>query len=354
MFRVMSQDPLIVHARTQAPSATPKPAKRMKGLGGVPKPRKSQANAESERAWEDARRRSHNTIDAAKQMTFGIKTIEPRTASAGYNINTGLPGKESISMENPRQFNIPNMSVNVGSIGERADLKEVMEQRISMVLRREFAMFVIKHKASEKTTDQLADEFLAEHAAPAPVQAEPVPVAAQTARPIEIADVPMTPVTAALTQPATSRKKHTRKTHPRKPRTNAELVEVRDAGEDVVYYGRRRRNQWLFRADAEFNCFGRCLITQVSTRRCEAAHLVPHARKGGASFKNGILLRADLHTLFDLGEMAIDPETLEVHFSAEALEDDADLRELHGKPLHPTRNPINAEYLRARWDEFIK
>ncbi|HHQ6615110.1 TPA: HNH endonuclease [Serratia fonticola] len=68
--------------------------------------------------------------------------------------------------------------------------------------------------------------------------------------------------------------------------------------------------------------------------RYEAAHLVPHARKGDTSFKNGLLLHADLHKLFDIGEMATHLATLEVHFYAVTLEDNA---ELHSKKLNFAR-----------------
>lgn len=132
------------------------------------------------------------------------------------------------------------------------------------------------------------------------------------------------------------------------------LIEEREHKEDVPFYGRRRRNQAQFRADVELNCYGRCVITGASAIRCEAAHLVPHARKGGASFKNGLLMRSDLHKLFDLGEMAIDPENLVVNFSAAVLAMDSDLWKLKGMMIHPTDKPINGENLRQRWEAFCE
>ncbi|WP_447871313.1 hypothetical protein [Serratia fonticola] len=47
-----------------------------------------------------------------------------------------------------------------------------------------------------------------------------------------------------------------------------------------------------------------------------------------------MLLHAHLHKLFDIGEMATHPETLEGHFNAVALEDNA---ELHSKQLNFAR-----------------
>lgn len=62
-------------------------------------------------------------------------------------------------------------------------------------------------------------------------------------------------------------------------------MEDRYHEEDVPFYGHRRRNQAQFRADVATNCNDRCVATGASIIRCEAAHLVQHARKGGASFK---------------------------------------------------------------------
>lgn len=131
-----------------------------------------------------------------------------------------------------------------------------------------------------------------------------------------------------------------------------ELVEERDHREDVPFYGRRRRDQASFRSDVALNCGDRCVYTGASAIRCEAAHLVAHARRGGASFKNGLLLRSDLHTLFDAGLCAIDPATLQIWFAPELLETDADLQRINGAKMRPTMMPINAENLAARWTEF--
>ncbi|MDI5619384.1 HNH endonuclease, partial [Salmonella enterica subsp. enterica serovar Anatum] len=82
------------------------------------------------------------------------------------------------------------------------------------------------------------------------------------------------------------------------PQAERSLAEEREHKEDVPFYGRRRRDQGKFREDVMLNCGGRCVYTNAIAVRCEAAHLKAHARKGGASFKNGLLLRADIHKLF--------------------------------------------------------
>ncbi|EAM6792337.1 HNH endonuclease [Salmonella enterica] len=147
-----------------------------------------------------------------------------------------------------------------------------------------------------------------------------------------------------------SRKYQKRKARERKKR---ELVEEREHEEDVPFYGRRRRNQAQFRADVGQNCGYRCVFTFASDARCDAAHLLAHARKGGASFKNGILLRKDIHALMDEGHCAIEPDTLQLWFSEEILESDPDLRKYQGMKMRPTDKPIKRENLMARWDAFL-
>ena len=54
---------------------------------------------------------------------------------------------------------------------------------------------------------------------------------------------------------------------------------------------------------------GRCAVTLTETEAVlEAAHIVPHAEGGSMEAKNAILLRSDIHLLFDLGLMGIDEE----------------------------------------------
>ena len=53
-----------------------------------------------------------------------------------------------------------------------------------------------------------------------------------------------------------------------------------------------------------------CVITGCTTQAAlEAAHIIPFSQDGADTLENGLLLRADLHLLFDKGFMAIDPNT---------------------------------------------
>ena len=63
----------------------------------------------------------------------------------------------------------------------------------------------------------------------------------------------------------------------------------------------------------------RVLVTDVYQRRCavtgekalpvlEAAHIKPVSSKGEHSIQNGLLLRSDVHTLFDRGYVTVTPD----------------------------------------------
>lgn len=64
---------------------------------------------------------------------------------------------------------------------------------------------------------------------------------------------------------------------------------------------------------------GRCAVTGCDVEQAlEAAHIYPYRGEETNAVTNGILLRSDLHTLFDLGLLTVDPLTMTVHL-AEAV-----------------------------------
>jgi len=81
----------------------------------------------------------------------------------------------------------------------------------------------------------------------------------------------------------------------------------------------------------------------------EAAHIDVHANGGINKTANGLLLRSDLHILFDCGLLRIHPESLQVILS-EGLRDTG-YWPLHGTPLRPRADGSkpSRDYLRARW-----
>jgi len=90
----------------------------------------------------------------------------------------------------------------------------------------------------------------------------------------------------------------------------------------------------------------RVLVTDAYERRCavtgertlpvlEAAHIKPYALNGPHQVSNGILLRSDLHRLFDLGYITITPD-LKLQVSSQLKADWQNGREYyahHGQPL---------------------
>jgi hypothetical protein len=83
----------------------------------------------------------------------------------------------------------------------------------------------------------------------------------------------------------------------------------------------------------------------------EAGHIVEHASSGNNSLGNGLLLRADIHTLFDIGLLRIDPETLAVVLSPALA--NTPYWELNATVLRPRVDGSQPDrlLLEARWAE---
>src|SRR5215813_13546366 len=101
----------------------------------------------------------------------------------------------------------------------------------------------------------------------------------------------------------------------------APVVGVQDAGlAETFADGRRFGAEYLTRGRLGQGAF-RVLVTDAYLRRCavtgektlpvlEAAHIKPFALQGPHTVKNGILLRSDLHKLFDLGYVTVTPSLM--------------------------------------------
>jgi hypothetical protein len=76
-----------------------------------------------------------------------------------------------------------------------------------------------------------------------------------------------------------------------------------------------RRGQASFRRGLIKRYGSRCMVTGCGLEELlEAAHIAPYRNASHNELSNGLLLRADIHTLFDLYLMQIDPDTLTVTF----------------------------------------
>lgn len=83
----------------------------------------------------------------------------------------------------------------------------------------------------------------------------------------------------------------------------------------------------------------------------EAAHITPYAKTNENGVHNGLLLRSDLHTLFDLGLLAVDPASMTVALHTALLK--MGYASFEGAPLftNGTSGPDHAA-LTERWKFF--
>jgi putative restriction endonuclease len=92
-----------------------------------------------------------------------------------------------------------------------------------------------------------------------------------------------------------------------------------------------------------------CGITRERTLPVlEAAHIKPYSEGGVHDLPNGLLLRSDLHKLFDLGYLGIDPDERRVFVSErirEEFQNGKEYHSLHGKQLSA---PIEASAWSSR------
>lgn len=87
---------------------------------------------------------------------------------------------------------------------------------------------------------------------------------------------------------------------------------IEDGRERVAREIAIRRGQTVFRRQL-LEAYGCCAMTGCTVEAAlEAAHIVPYQGPGTNHPLNGLLLRADIHTLFDLGLLAVDPDTLAI------------------------------------------
>lgn len=124
-----------------------------------------------------------------------------------------------------------------------------------------------------------------------------------------------------------------------------------DARERVLRDVVQRRGQAKFRKSLIQAYGGKCAITGCAVLEIlEAAHITPYLGAATNAIGNGLLLRSDIHTLWDLGLIAVEPETLLVWVSPNIS--DGYYRQLNGKSLHVPLSPDeqpSSSALREQW-----
>jgi putative restriction endonuclease len=116
-----------------------------------------------------------------------------------------------------------------------------------------------------------------------------------------------------------------------------------------------RRGQKKFR-DGLIGLYGAaCMVSGCNFLGVlEAAHIDAYRGDGHNHPENGLLLRADLHTLFDLGLLAVDPDSFEVRLN-HAVKNIADYAALDGAKLRVSENIKPSRVaLQNRWEIFLR
>lgn len=121
---------------------------------------------------------------------------------------------------------------------------------------------------------------------------------------------------------------------------------TKDARKRIVAEVVRRQGQQGFRKKLLRHYDSRCAITGCDVVEVlQAAHITPYKGPKANAPSNGMLLRADIHTLFDLGLLTVTPKQHKVLVSA-AVQSTI-YRRLHEKPIKAKNVSISDPALRA-------
>lgn len=130
---------------------------------------------------------------------------------------------------------------------------------------------------------------------------------------------------------------------------------VKDGREITLAEIKRRLGQPKFRTSLLKAYDGRCAATGCTTAAVlEAAHIHPYRGPETNDVRNGLLLRADIHTLFDLGLIAINPAK---RMSIAKSLAESDYSALHGQALTMPSDPRcvpSSEALKFHFDSHAK
>ena len=131
---------------------------------------------------------------------------------------------------------------------------------------------------------------------------------------------------------------------------------VSEGRERVLSSVVRRRGQAAFRNSLLAAYEGACAITACQVEPIlEAAHIIPYLGPTTNHIQNGLLLRADIHTLFDLQLLAIEPNSLTVAIAPSLLNSEyapltgCSLRLPSSEDSHPSRDALRAHRIRCHF-----
>lgn len=126
----------------------------------------------------------------------------------------------------------------------------------------------------------------------------------------------------------------------------------RDRAKAVIV---RRKRQQEFRKMLLSAYEGRCTISRTDTEPAlQAAHISSYLGERSQLVTNGLLLRADLHILYDRSLLSVDPSSMRVRISPKL--EGSDYAHLDGEPIALPRNPHerpSEERLAAQYSDFV-
>ena len=115
---------------------------------------------------------------------------------------------------------------------------------------------------------------------------------------------------------------------------------------------RVRKGQSRFRAQLLTKYGEVCAFSGPTTRHAlDAAHLYSYASVSEHHSCGGMLIRKDLHRLFDLGLLRVDPDALVIHIHEE-IRDIPAYGDLHGERLAIEIPRRACEWLRVHWESY--
>ena len=114
---------------------------------------------------------------------------------------------------------------------------------------------------------------------------------------------------------------------------------------------RERRGQKSFREKLRTRFEDACLVTGCTLiDLLEAAHINPYRGVKDNHPSNGLLLRADIHTLFDLNLIGIEPITLQIRVNPKL--EDTEYEQYARRKLACGAAQPSVKALEARWKMF--
>ncbi len=135
---------------------------------------------------------------------------------------------------------------------------------------------------------------------------------------------------------------------------STELVDETD--ERVLAAVRRRKAQEKFRDELLHAYSGRCAVTGYDAAQAlQGAHILAYSGRSSQQVRNGVLLRADVHLLFDHHLLGISPDELTIHLAPRIAR--SSYAELEGRTLRPTalsRQGPSRERLAVHWAVFAR